>query len=318
MSGRREMQVGIIGAGVMAEAMIAGLLADHAVSADRLVASHPRRERRESLAERHGIGVVAANADVLRETEIIVLAVKPQMLARVMRELHGQLRDEQVVLSIVAGAKLGTLTRGLAHAAVVRDEEMIDRVQDREARLHAEEHRRVAVCQVKVHQQRRMRGEAAERGGQVDRNGRAAHASLRANDAQRPAQHRSDGVTGHARDGRGKLFLLDGFGHPLVDAHAHGLEHLGRLERPRDDHHSGRRKLLLQLRHFTRQPLERPDVHHEGVGTLGAERMRGVQAGKRHVRGAEAPLAELEEQVAVVGAHEGNGNGHRVTSPTRS
>ena len=114
------MQVGIIGAGVMAEAMIAGLLADHAVSADRLVASHPRRERRETLAERHGIGVVAANADVLRETEIIVLAVKPQMLARVMRELHGQLRDEQVVLSIVAGAKLGTLTRGLAHAAVVR------------------------------------------------------------------------------------------------------------------------------------------------------------------------------------------------------
>ena len=120
MSGRREMHVGIIGAGVMAEAMIAGLLADHAVSGERLIASHPRRERRETLVERHGIGVVAANVDVLREAEIVVLAVKPQMLARVMRELHGNLRDEQVVLSIVAGAKLGTLTRGLAHAAVVR------------------------------------------------------------------------------------------------------------------------------------------------------------------------------------------------------
>ena len=120
MSGRREMHGGIIGAGVMAEAMIAGLLADHAVSGERLIASHPRRERRETLAERHGIGVVAANVDVLREAEIVVLAVKPQMLARVMRELHGNLRDEQVVLSIVAGAKLGTLTRGLAHAAVVR------------------------------------------------------------------------------------------------------------------------------------------------------------------------------------------------------
>ena len=120
MSGRREMHVGIIGAGVMAEAMIAGLLADHAVSGERLIASHPRRERRETLAERHGIGVVAANVDVLREAEIVVLAVKPQMLARVMRELHGNLRDEQVVLSIVAGARLGTLTRGLAHAAVVR------------------------------------------------------------------------------------------------------------------------------------------------------------------------------------------------------
>lgn len=120
MSGRREMHVGIIGAGVMAEAMIAGLLADRAVSGERLIASHPRRERRETLAERHGIGVVAANADVLADAEIVVLAVKPQMLARVMRELHGKLRDEQVVLSIVAGARLGTLTRGLAHAAVVR------------------------------------------------------------------------------------------------------------------------------------------------------------------------------------------------------
>jgi pyrroline-5-carboxylate reductase len=120
MSDRREMRVGIIGAGVMAEAMIAGLLADRAVSGDRLIASHPRPERRELLGERHGIGVVGKNVDAARDAEIVVLAVKPQMLARVMRELHGQLRDDQVVLSIVAGAKLGTLTRGLAHAAVVR------------------------------------------------------------------------------------------------------------------------------------------------------------------------------------------------------
>lgn len=119
MSGR-EMHVGIIGAGVMAEAMIAGLLANHAVSPERLVASHPRTDRRETLAERHGIGVVGANVEAAHDAEIVVLAVKPQMLARVMAELRGQLRNDQVVLSIVAGAKLGTLSRGLSHAAVVR------------------------------------------------------------------------------------------------------------------------------------------------------------------------------------------------------
>ena len=120
MSDEREMHVGIIGAGVMAEAMIAGLLANHAVTAQRLVASHPRIERRETLVERHHIGVVAGNVEAAHDAEIVVLAVKPQMLARVMGELRGRLRDDQVVLSIVAGAKLGTLTRGLAHPAVVR------------------------------------------------------------------------------------------------------------------------------------------------------------------------------------------------------
>jgi pyrroline-5-carboxylate reductase len=104
----------------MAEAMIAGLLANRAVSPDRLVASHPRRDRRETLVERHGIGVVAKNAEAVAGAEIVVLAVKPQMLASVMGELAPALADDQVVLSIVAGATLKTLTTGLSHRAVVR------------------------------------------------------------------------------------------------------------------------------------------------------------------------------------------------------
>jgi len=119
VSARRQMRVGIVGAGVMAEAMIAGLLADR-VSPDRVVASHPRRDRREALAARHGIGVVARNADAVADAEIVVLAVKPQMLAAVMREVGPALRDGQVVLSIVAGATLRALSTGLGHAAIVR------------------------------------------------------------------------------------------------------------------------------------------------------------------------------------------------------
>ena len=117
---RRTMKVGIVGAGVMAEAIIAGLLADRAVAASALVASHPRRERRDALAERHGIQPVARNRDALADAEVVVLAVKPQMLGRVMRELRGELAAEQVVVSIVAGATIRTLVDGLQHAAVVR------------------------------------------------------------------------------------------------------------------------------------------------------------------------------------------------------
>jgi len=118
--GRGDMRVAIVGAGVMAEAMIAGLLADRAVAASNLSASHPRRDRRDALEERHGIVVLARNADAVTGADIVVLAVKPQMLARVMRDIGPSLTDGQVVLSIVAGATLRTLTAGLEHAAVVR------------------------------------------------------------------------------------------------------------------------------------------------------------------------------------------------------
>lgn len=113
-------RVAIVGAGVMAEAMIAGLLADHAVTPRNLVASHPRRERREALARRHGIVAQARNAEAVAGADIVVLAVKPQMLGAVMREIGPKLDDGQVVLSIVAGATLRTLVQGLDHRAVVR------------------------------------------------------------------------------------------------------------------------------------------------------------------------------------------------------
>jgi pyrroline-5-carboxylate reductase len=117
---RRRMRVGIVGAGVMAEAIIAGLVADRAVEAGTLVASHPRRDRRDILAERHGVRPVAANREALAGAEVVVLAVKPQMLGRVMRELRGALSADQVVVSIVAGATIRTLVDGLQHASVVR------------------------------------------------------------------------------------------------------------------------------------------------------------------------------------------------------
>ncbi|HYN64330.1 MAG TPA: pyrroline-5-carboxylate reductase, partial [Candidatus Limnocylindrales bacterium] len=105
---------------VMAEAMISGMLADRAVVPANLVASHPRKDRREALAKRHGIRVVGKNAEAVAGAEIVALSVKPQMLGAVMREVGPALAKSQVVLSIVAGATLRTLTTGLNHAAVVR------------------------------------------------------------------------------------------------------------------------------------------------------------------------------------------------------
>ena len=116
----RQSRVGIVGTGVMAEAMLAGLLAQELVEAAKVSCSHPREERRRQLAERHGVSLVASNADAAANADIVLLAVKPQMLPTVMPELRGALRDDAVLLSVIAGASTRALSHGLKHPAIVR------------------------------------------------------------------------------------------------------------------------------------------------------------------------------------------------------
>jgi pyrroline-5-carboxylate reductase len=116
----RERTLAFIGGGTMAEAMVRGLLERHLVPPRRIVVTGPRRERRAELTKAFGVRAIASNVDAAKEAHIVVLSVKPQVLPAILRDLHGKLRDEQLVLSIVAGASLRTLTTGLGHAAVVR------------------------------------------------------------------------------------------------------------------------------------------------------------------------------------------------------
>jgi pyrroline-5-carboxylate reductase len=112
--------IATVGSGVMAEGIIAGLLRGKLVSAGQLIASHPRADRREALAAAHGIETVASNAEAVRGADIVLLAIKPQMLAKVGKEIRSELRDGQLVISILAGATTRALIGHLDHRAVVR------------------------------------------------------------------------------------------------------------------------------------------------------------------------------------------------------
>jgi pyrroline-5-carboxylate reductase len=90
------------------------------VPPSHVVVTGPRRERRAELAKQFGVRALASNAEAARDAHVVVLSVKPQVLPAVMRELHGKLRDDQLVLSIVAGATLRSLRHGLAHKPIVR------------------------------------------------------------------------------------------------------------------------------------------------------------------------------------------------------
>jgi pyrroline-5-carboxylate reductase len=120
MSPLANRTIATVGSGVMAEAMIVGLLRGNLVTPDQVVASHPRAERRTALAQTHGIRVVASNVEAVEAADVIILAVKPQMLARVGREIGPHLRAGQLVLSVLAGPTTSALVAVLGHDQVVR------------------------------------------------------------------------------------------------------------------------------------------------------------------------------------------------------
>src|SRR4051812_37176785 len=127
----RDSQLSFVGVGVMAEAMIAGLLRRQLVSRAQIVGSHPRPARREELQTQYGIRMVESNREAAtladdalpKETaapSVVVLAVKPQRIAHVLGELKGALSPSQLVLSIVAGTPMETMASELSHTSVSR------------------------------------------------------------------------------------------------------------------------------------------------------------------------------------------------------
>ncbi len=113
-------KLAFIGAGVMAESMNARLLNQGLVRPEQIVASHPRADRRQRLEERFGIGTVEQNREAAEEADLVLLTIKPQVLTSVMKQLHGRLEPRQVVISVIAGAPVSVLMRGLGHHAIVR------------------------------------------------------------------------------------------------------------------------------------------------------------------------------------------------------
>jgi pyrroline-5-carboxylate reductase len=112
-------KIAFIGPGVMAEAMIAGLLHKKLAKPENMIASGPRAERGTDLSKKYKIKSSTDNAASASQADVVVLSVKPQRLSEVMKGLD-KIRPEALVLSIVAGASIQKISRTLKHQAVVR------------------------------------------------------------------------------------------------------------------------------------------------------------------------------------------------------
>jgi pyrroline-5-carboxylate reductase len=115
-----QSKIAFVGSGVMAEAMIKGLLRHGLVIPSQITASGPRPERGQELFDRYAVQTTVNNVEAVTGAEIVILSIKPQVLGPVLEELAGHVSSDALVFSIVAGAKMDTIQRMLHTSAVVR------------------------------------------------------------------------------------------------------------------------------------------------------------------------------------------------------
>ncbi|MCB0044454.1 MAG: pyrroline-5-carboxylate reductase [Caldilineaceae bacterium] len=113
-------KIGLIGSGVMGEAMVKGILDKELVPADAIVASDPWQQRRDFMTNAYIVRTSEFNREAAEDADIVILSIKPQTLAKVMHDLHSAIRPDALVLSIIAGARISSLRRGLFHERIVR------------------------------------------------------------------------------------------------------------------------------------------------------------------------------------------------------
>jgi pyrroline-5-carboxylate reductase len=115
-----DVPITFIGAGVMGEAMIGGLLRHQLVEPGAITAADRHPERLNEVRALFQVQTTQDNRVAARKARIVVLSVKPQVLTAVCADLKGVLRPQTLVVSIVAGARIASIAAGLGHTAIVR------------------------------------------------------------------------------------------------------------------------------------------------------------------------------------------------------
>ena len=101
-----QMKIGFVEAGMMAEAIMKGIIATGVTNAEDIVASEIVPARRDYITKTLNIRITADNVDVVRSSDVIIMAVKPQQMGSVLDEMKPILTSEHLLFSIAAGIKL--------------------------------------------------------------------------------------------------------------------------------------------------------------------------------------------------------------------
>jgi pyrroline-5-carboxylate reductase len=105
-------RIGFLGCGKMAQALVKGLVSSGTCRADELLVSDIVDEGLDAVRSESGVARAVDNADLVRRSDVVVVAVKPQSVDGLLEDLRGVLTAKHLVVSIAAGVTLARLAKG--------------------------------------------------------------------------------------------------------------------------------------------------------------------------------------------------------------
>lgn len=107
-----EKKIGFLGGGKMAEAMIKGLIRSKISRPDRILVSDIRKDRLKELSRKYRILMAEDNKRLVRESDIVILAIKPQVIFEIIEEIKSVVNKDKLFISIVAGVRTTSIQKG--------------------------------------------------------------------------------------------------------------------------------------------------------------------------------------------------------------
>jgi pyrroline-5-carboxylate reductase len=111
--------IGFLGAGNMAEALIKGMIVAGVVAPKQIIAGDVKADRLRHLKNLHGIEITSDNHALVKQVDVLVLSVKPQVIDRVLTEVGRDVRPETLVVSVAAGVPIEAIESRLPKGARV-------------------------------------------------------------------------------------------------------------------------------------------------------------------------------------------------------
>ena len=103
------MKLGFIGTGNMASAIMGGIIKNQIIPANEIIGADVMEAGRKRVKEQFGIQVTADNHEVVRNSDVVILSVKPQFYAEVIAEIKDEVREDQIIITIAPGKTLAWL-----------------------------------------------------------------------------------------------------------------------------------------------------------------------------------------------------------------
>jgi len=108
-----NIRLGIIGSGKIGEALINGLTSSKKISKENLVSSDVREERRDYIAKKYSIECLGNNLELVKRSDVIILAIKPNDVKKVILRIKDALTDKHLLISIAAGVTINYIMKNL-------------------------------------------------------------------------------------------------------------------------------------------------------------------------------------------------------------